>query len=241
MAVAQQFIVGAAALAATVTGYGFVVLSAPLLALLMPPRGVVPLTLALGWLLVTGLLIRPGVRRSVDRGPACRLTAAGVLGVPMGTWLLAAVDPAALRIALGLISAAFALAALAGLSVPSRRPRSVYLVGFVSGVLSGSVGLSGPPLAMYLAASGASKATFRATAAAVVWVLSAITLAQLMLVGQLSPGLPGSVLSLLPALVVGGLLGMRLFPFIPLRRFRQAALGLAATAGVVTAIAGLLR
>jgi uncharacterized membrane protein YfcA len=239
--VLTHLVVVGAALAATTTGFGFVVLSAPFLALLLPPHHVVPLTLALSWLLISALLVRPAVRQAVDRRLVARFAATGLLGVPIGTWLLPAMDPAVLRLALGLVSALFALAALAGLTLPAQRPPTVYLTGFVSGLLSGSVGLSGPPLAMYLAASGVSAPTFRATAAVVVWIFATVTLTVLALAHQLPPDLWRSVLSLAPALVIGAALGMRVFPALSPRRFRQAALGLAVGAGLFTAAAGALR
>jgi uncharacterized membrane protein YfcA len=239
-ALAIHLIVAFAALGATVTGYGFVVLSAPLLALLLPPHLVVPLALALGWLLGSALLLRPTVRHAVDVRLAARLALTGILGVPVGTWLLAAMQPDVLRLALGLVSAGAAAIALTGVTLPVRRPGAAYVTGFVSGVLSGSVGLSGPPLALYLTSSDAPKATFRATAMAVVWVLSVLTLAQLALLRQLSPDIWRDILTHVPALAAGAVLGWRLFPTLSLRRFRQAALGLAAAAGVITAVVGAL-
>ncbi|MGI8913853.1 MAG: sulfite exporter TauE/SafE family protein [Chloroflexota bacterium] len=236
-----QLIVAVAALAAMATGYGFVVLSAPLLALMLPPHKVVPLTVALGWVLVTVLLARPSVWNAVDRPLTARITVTGALGIPVGVLLLHVMDPATLRIVLGVVCAALALAGLARLTLPVQRPLTVYVTGFVCGMLSGSVGLAGPPVVLYLTSSRASKATFRGTAAAVNWLLASITLIQLALFRQLPPDLGGHVLSFLPALAIGGVLGVAVFPIFSSQRFRQMALGLAAVSGVVAAATATLR
>jgi uncharacterized membrane protein YfcA len=159
MALAPHAIVFAAALTATVTGYGFVLLSSPLLLLLFAPAEAVPLSIMLGWLVIATLLVRPTVWRAIDRRQALSLTAAGIFGVPLGTALLAALDAATLRVGLGLIITTLALLSLAGtLSLrrpvlPPRRTSPVRLAlvaspaglpigglrGATSGVIEGSV------------------------------------------------------------------------------------------------------
>ena len=235
-----QVVVALAALVGTATGYGFVVLSGPPLALLLPPHDVVPLTVALGWVLVTALLATPAIRGAIDRAIVLRICIPGALGIPVGVWLLRTMDPATLRIVLGLVSAALALAGLASVTLPVKHPLTVYATGFVCGVLSGSVGLAGPPLVLYLTAAGTAKATFRGTAAAVNWLLASLTLAQLAFARQIPTRLAGTTLLLLPALAVGGALGLIIFPLLTARRFRQVALLLAAVSGLLAATASLL-
>jgi uncharacterized protein len=246
-----HLIVFAAATLATVTGYGFVVLSAPLLVFVMPPAEVVPLALGLGLVLVTALLARPSVGRSVDVGQALRLSAAGVLGIPIGAALLDVLAQDTLRVVLG---AAVALSALGHL-IARRRGRDlappgarsmtgragIYAAGFVAGILSGCVGLNGPPVALFLAWRGADKERLRATSAAAVWLLSAITLAFLTVSSRMPADLAPGAFVLAPALAVGWMAGSLIFQTIPPPWFSQLSLVFAATVGVITALVGLHR
>jgi uncharacterized membrane protein YfcA len=240
---APHVVVFVSAIAATLTGYGFVVLSAPLLALMFPAAQVVPLTLALGWVLTSAVLARPAGYRSVVLAEAVPLAAAGLVGVPLGAVLLDVLSQHTLRVVLGVGVAASALMPLLSPRLPvpfAPRPRLArYAAGFASGVLSGCVGLNGPPVALYLALRGAPKDQARATAAAVVWLLSTATLAYYAATAHLPPGVTPWTLALLPALALGWIAGSFLFRAISVTRFKQVSLTYAAVAGVVTALAGL--
>ena len=122
-----HLIVFGAAVAATVSGYGFVLVASPLLLLLLPPAEAVPLSILLGWTVPFVLLTRGGAWRWVARGYALRLVSAGIFGIPLGAWLLFTLDPRALRLALGLIVSTIALINLRTLSrvagVGDRAPR----------------------------------------------------------------------------------------------------------------------
>ena len=115
LALAPHVIVFFSALAASVTGYGFVLLASPLLLFLLSPTESVPLSIALGWLVISVLLARRGVWQAVQRPAALQLAGSGILGIPVGTALLISLDPRVLRVLLGLtitLLAALALRAL---------------------------------------------------------------------------------------------------------------------------------
>ena len=250
-----HLIVFAAAAAATVTGYGFVVLSAPLLVLVMPPPEVVPLTLGLGLVLITALLARPDVWNAIDAGQALRLSAAGVLGIPIGAALLDLLPEDMLRVVLGASVAVSALGHLiARRSGPPPRPAgdgsggefvghraSVYAAGLVAGIFSGCVGLNGPPVALFLALRGMEKDRLRATSAAAVWLLSAATLAFLAVSSRIPAGLAPGAFTLAPSLAAGWMAGSLVFQTIPIPWFPQISLVFAASIGVITALVGLHR
>lgn len=239
-------IVFLAATATTVTGYGFVVLSAPLLALVMPPPQVVPLTLGLGLLLVTALLMNPAVWRAIDVKLAFQLSGAGLIGIPFGAALLDVLSQDTLRVVLG---GAVALSAL-GPTMARRDGRfgrvshgraTVYVTGLIAGLLSGCVGLNGPPVALLLAWRGAEKERLRATPAAVVWLLSTTTLLFLAASGRVPDGLAFDAIAFVPALVIGWLAGSLVFQTVPVPWFPQLSLVFAAVAGLTTAAVGLHR
>lgn len=268
MGVVPHLIVFGASLTATVTGYGFVLLASPLLLLLLAPAAAVPLSISLGWVVITLLLLRPKVWRAAERRYVLRLAAAGVLGIPVGTSLLLSLNAQVLRVLLGVVITALAaislartlptsgqwpmlaLASIGGgrqggrgrmAAVRFRAPPwlGVLSAGFCGGILSGSAGLGGSLLVLYLSQLGLDKHRLRATSAATIWCTSSVTLAIFIGSGRFPTTLGWAAVGLVPALLTGMVAGNLLFGVLPDRRFRQLSLAFAAAAGVITAWAGL--
>jgi uncharacterized protein len=247
-----HLVVFLAAMAATVTGYGFVLLASPLLLLLMAPAEAVPLSIALGWLVSLLLLTRRSIWRAIDRSLTMRLALAGMLAVPLGARLLLTMDERMLRVGLGLLTAVLAIVSLGALNravtnaamAPVRGQVQSWLrsavAGVCAGILAGSAGLGGSLLVLYLSRRGFDKHRMRATSAATIWCTSTLTLVVYALAGRFDTGLGTTLLSLVPALALGMLVGSRVFHRLPERRFRYAALSFAALAGLIASANGLV-
>jgi hypothetical protein len=69
----------------------------------------------------------------------------GLVGIPVGIWLLTQLDPVVLRRSIGVFMTGYALFMLATPRLALRRagPAADAAIGFVGGAMSGSVGLSG--------------------------------------------------------------------------------------------------
>jgi len=263
---APQVIVLASAVAATVTGYGFVLLASPMLLMLLLPAEAIPLSIGLGWIVITILLSRRSVRRSIEWQHVIRLAAGGMLGIPVGTALLLSLDPRLLRVLLGLLIALLVLANLTSLGrvsskkleapvgardgateVPSVRASGQSAMegaastwrtlssGFFAGILSGCAGLGGSLIVLYLSRRGMDKHQLRATSAATIWCTSSVTLVVFAVSGQVPATIGFTLLTLVPALLVGMLAGSRVFHSLPERSFRLLSLSFAAAAGLITA------
>ena len=241
-----------AALAATVTGYGFVLLASPLLLLIMAPAEAVPLSIALGWIVSVALLSRRSIWSAIDRPLTLRLALAGIAAVPLGAAMLLTLDPQLLRIVLGLIIAALALVSLRSIggNADGEKPLPVRgrneswirstIAGFSAGILSGSAGLGGSITVLYLSRRGLDKHRLRATSAATIWCTATFTLVLYAMAGRFASGLGMTMLSLVPALGLGMFAGSRVFHALPERRFRYISLTFAAIAGLITAANGYL-
>ena len=90
-------IICAAAAAAAATGFGFNLLSVPLLMFLYPPRVVVTLTLLLGVFASGMLLLRREIRRGIDWGVVRPLFLSSLVGMPAGLALSGAIRSAFVR------------------------------------------------------------------------------------------------------------------------------------------------
>jgi uncharacterized membrane protein YfcA len=113
------------------------------------------------------------------------------------------------------------------------------LAGFVSGALTTSISISGPPLVLWLEAQRLPPAEIRATLAAAFLALNVIGAVVLLAStndARLDPATP----VLLALVVAGYALGALAFRRLEGRGFSTAVLGLVICSGVASIVAGLL-
>jgi hypothetical protein len=137
-------------------GFGFSLLSVPLLVMLMPAPRVVPL------LAVFSLLVNAAVlyqcRSHLRPRRILPLLIAGLAGVPLGVRLLTLASESTLRIALGGATVVMSCALLFGVRFRTKREALAMVpVGLLSGVMNGAATLSGPPVIIFQIAQRAGK------------------------------------------------------------------------------------
>jgi len=101
-------------------------------------------------------------------------------------------------------------------------PNLEKIVGGISGLLTGSIGMPGPPIVLYLNNSNISKDKFRATTANYFALIYPSSLVLLAILGALNSSLILTALSLIPMAILGNFLGNFLFPFVPQAQFQKA-------------------
>lgn len=202
------------------TGFGFVLAFVPAMLWFQGTKGTVLAAVALGLLL--SALIMWQTRGGLEPRRMVPLLVAAVAGVPAGTWLLARLPVAVLR---PLVNVAVLVIAAAWLVWrPRLRPGGdrawlAPLAGFVGGVINGSTGLGGPPVAMLVAALGWPPDRSRGTLAAFNLSTYAVTLAVAAWSGLLdSTQLLSAIAWLVPALI-GSFLGARVAARVSPARF----------------------
>ncbi len=208
---------------------------APGFTLVMAPRDAVALTILLNMSTISQLLV-PALRetRWRDVGP---MAAAAMLAIPFGTWVLATVDPTAIRRAIGAIVLGFAVVLLAGWRYRGARTQPAnLLVGALGGLMTGATGFGGPPLILYFLAGDRPMAENRAG------FISFFTLAQLVAVplflwqGLVTWELVWHAALLVPIYLVATHIGARLFGHASERLARRLALGFLVLIGLATLI-----
>jgi len=178
----------------------------------------------------------PSLWRETDWRHLGPMLLAGLIGVPMGLWLLPLVKVTVFKLAVGVILICYCLFMLfaAGNLHIRRGHRAAEIgVGFLGGVLGGIAGLSGPPPIVWGALRAWPKAQRRQT-------LQAFNTAVLaaMLVASLLGGLVDARLLLasaiaLPATLLGNWLGEWLYRSLDDRGFDRIVLGLVFLSGCV--------
>jgi len=224
----QSFAIAALAAltAATVrgfAGFGSAMLLTPVLAALYGPT--VGVTLSLLLEAGVGLPLLRGAVGLVNWRRIGLLFAAAVIAIPFGTWCLLQLDPQVLRWAIAAVVLA-AVSLLAGgfrfTGAPTRSAAA--LAGASSGFLNGLAGIGGPPIAFYYLAGSDSTAVIRASLTTYFVLIDLVAIGSLAVRGELAAETLLNGAMLLPAVIVGGLLGERLFPLASEAFYRRLAL-----------------
>ena len=174
------------------------------------------------------------LRGSLDMRRLWPFVMAGVIGVPIGVWLLVRTDIGVLKVAIGAFLALYGAYALIA-------PRLPYVqagrgadaaVGFVAGILGGLGGYSGVLPAIWTQLRGWSKAEARAFYQPFIVIVHVATLAVFSPVALDRRGLVLLGLGL-PAMALGTWVGWKLYGRLDERRFRQALSIMLLLSGVI--------
>ncbi len=215
-------------LAATVNGalgYGFSSITAPVALLFYTNRILNP---ALVWVeLPLNAYVLWVNRTSVSR--VWRRVLPTILGlapgVVLGTSLIHRVHPGWLKLGTFVVLLPLILLQAAGFRRPIKAERRVGLVfGGCLGVLYSVTTISGPPLAVMLSNQGLAKRDFRAALGLVRLAESTLTAAAYGLTGMFSTESAGLVPYILPSLVVGIPLGVRVVHQVRPETFRRVCM-----------------
>jgi uncharacterized membrane protein YfcA len=244
VAVAAGALVGVTivvALAATVqlsAGFGFGLAAVPLLSIVLDAHDavVVALTLATftnGYQAWTG-------RRDADRGVAGRLLAGAAVGLPVGLIVFLRVDDRVLGAIIGVAVLVAVVVIALGLDLRHAGPGLDVAGGVLSGAMTMSAGVNGPPLVFVLQARHFDPLRFRATITSVFFVLDVVSVVVFSATGDLDAEVLTAVAAALPGLAVGAAAGVALRRHLDARRFRILVLSLLTVAGT-SAIAAAIR
>ncbi|HYM59200.1 MAG TPA: sulfite exporter TauE/SafE family protein [Solirubrobacteraceae bacterium] len=246
LAIAAGAAVMAGAALQSATGFGFALVSAPLLFAATTPEQAIGLLLLLGLEVNLLTLATEGRRPEPLRSDAARLLAWSLPGVAAGLVALRSLDATTLQV--GVTIGVFAT--LAVRHVANRRraeaphePRwwAVPAAGLASGALTTSTNTAGPPIVLYLLARGARPVETRDTLTVTFVGLSLIGAAALAVSGT-SGAVPGAaaLAALVPLTLLGHLAGRPVFAHLAEDRYEPvltAVLVVAAVGGLLSALA----
>ena len=163
-------------LASTVSstlGFGIGLTAGPVLLLALEPQSSVVLINTAGLLPVSLVLYQTWGRLKLRE--IAPLAAAGVLGAPVGAYVLGAVDPVAMRLVITFLVLALAVVVTTGAGASLPRPRWLGppLALVVSALITSS-GVGGPLMALFLLEQDRDRDEFRGTLAAYFLVVMAV-------------------------------------------------------------------
>ena len=202
-----------AAFLQAITGFGLVIVAAPLLMFFYDPKIVVPVMLLLA---CSGNTVQSYLMRKKANFPLIGYLVIGVvLGVPIGFLVFDYVSSDTLKVWIStVVFLSLLIMQISHRHIPESR-RNTILTGVCSGFSSMTTGMAGPPFLIYLAYTKMSAETFRATCFVFFLCCNSASLIGYLIGGHsLAPAFH-EFLYLLPALAVGLTLGHALARFIP--------------------------
>src|SRR5216683_8420287 len=169
-------------------GFGTALMTLGIWLYVLPPAVAVPLVLICSIVAQTSTL--PGIWRSIDFKLVWPFLVGGLLGVPLGTMLVAHADPRIFKLSVGVLLLVFPTAlyfnrtALA-LSFGGRWADAA--IGFAGGILGGLAGLSGPLPILWASVRGWGKEERRGIFQTFNWTILATALCVQIATGLVKP------------------------------------------------------
>lgn len=216
---APALVVFFSAILQSITGFGLVIVAAPLLMIFYDPKLTVPVMLLLACCanFFQGLF----ALRTANLKLVFWLYLGVLCGQPLGFWAFDHASSAMLKIFISAI-VLFSLGTMQALHLRIREcPRNSWITGIFSGFTSITAGMGGPPFLIYLAHSRMTVEVMRATCFVFFFLCNITSLTSYELGGlPIAPAL-GEFVYLLPALVLGILLGHAVFSYVPKALIRR--------------------
>jgi uncharacterized membrane protein YfcA len=227
--IAMHAAVFAASLLQAATGIGFGIIAGPIILMVMNSGSAVQVTILLS--LLIAVILAPSLYRQVHKKVLGRLLLGTVVGVPLGIVVFLQVSLEILMLLAALSVLFMALSASGLLSLPLRKGETSrgevqnLVIGVLSGVMSASLAMPGPVAAARMSSLAFPKETIRATILVMfVFSYSAAFASQAVLVG-FSHATWTLTATLLPATLIGVLIGRLLVARISERAFRRLIIG----------------
>jgi uncharacterized membrane protein YfcA len=149
------------------------------------------------------------------------------VGVPLGNLVLTWADPEPIRWAISaIVLGAVALLASGWRLAGRRRPATTMAAGVSSGFLNGLAGMAGPPIAFYYLAGDETVTRVRANLTTYFVFVDLVAIAVFVARDLVDWDTLVLGLFLAPAVMLGGVLGTRLFPLASDSFYRRLALAL---------------
>ena len=212
-----------------VAGFGFGLLSVPLMTIVVEPKIAIVVSSLIGACITSWQAIWQ--RADVDWTLVRPMIASAYVGMPLGLVVFSTVNDDALRLVLGVTVIVAVVLLVLPIPIPVGRPLDIG-AGFISGVLNTSLSTNGPPLVFALQARRLASDTFRATIVMVFALSNFVGITLFFAAGKVTAeGLRAAAIAI-PATLVGQAVGIPLRRHVHGERFRWMVLGLLLLAGI---------
>ena len=220
-------------------GFGTALMALGIWLYVLPPSLAVPLVLISSVVAQSATL--PSMWRSFDFTLIWPFVIGGLVGVPVGTLLVAHADPQIFKLSFGLLLLVFPVV------LYFQRPMAFSFggkpadtaIGFAGGILGGFAGLSGPIPILWASVRGWNKDERRGIFQVFNWTILLAALCLQIGSGLIKPGVIRLALVAFPGTLLGTWLGTRVYHALNDRNFRDVVLALLFLSGMTLIIASV--
>jgi uncharacterized membrane protein YfcA len=213
-------------------GFGTALMALGIWLYVLPPSVAVPLVLICSVVAQTATL--PSMWKSFDLTLVWPFLIGGLLGVPLGTMLVAHADPNVFKLTVGILLLVFptALYFSAPMAFEFGGRIADGIIGFIGGILGGLAGLSGPPPILWASIRGWGKDERRGIFQTFNWTVLFAALCLQAATGLVAREVIWLAVLAFPGTVLGSWIGAKLYHALSDRNFRDVVLGMLVVSGL---------
>ncbi len=213
----------------TSTGFGFSIMATPFLLMLYLPYEAIQINIILSLIISVALIWK--IKQDIDFILLKRFILGSIAGVPFGILIFASMDIEAFKLVVSILLLLLTLLLILQFRV-NETPFRDYLVGGISGLLTTSIGMPGPPLLLYLTGTETKKAKLRATTLAFYLFIYFVSLLTLVAIVGTNKTILFASMSAVPIVLIGMFLGQKFYKRINQSTFRIFTYILLSSTGV---------
>ena len=176
------------------------------------------------------------LRKTLDFSKLKSFVFFGVIGIPTGLLILTMTDPSIFKTTVGFILVIFSIWKFKSKDILinfKSNPALDKLIGFISGILGGFAALGGILPTIWVNLQRLPKNTQRGTYEPFIFITSIAAVVSFYFAGFLNLDIFYYFLQVFPALIIGSLIGVKIYSFIDEDFFQKVILGLIFFAGLV--------
>ncbi|MBZ4687377.1 MAG: hypothetical protein JG764_1010 [Clostridiales bacterium] len=229
-------VITSAATIQSITGFGFGLAAIPFLIMIYNPKMAVGLSIILSFCGLLTLLFK--IKKETQWDMVKKLFLGAIFGLPVGVFIFKTVNVGILKIIISftIIILSLLMTLKIRFRINSNNKKIQFITGTISGILTSSIGMPGPPIVLLLSNLELTKEKFRATTVAyfvLIYPSSFITLAT---TGSIPLNTFTTALTLLPFIFIGLKIGSKIFKTVPAEKFKNVVLFLLIMVGLYSII-----
>ncbi|EML9732723.1 MULTISPECIES: sulfite exporter TauE/SafE family protein [Bacillus] len=199
------------------TGFGFSIMATPFLLMLFLPQEAIQINITLSLIISISLIWK--IRMDVDFVLLKRFIFGSIVGVPFGILIFISVNINTFKLAVSILLLLLTLLLICNVKVRSTQSRDL-IVGGLSGLLTTSIGMPGPPLLLYFTGTNTEKEKLRATTLAFYLFIYFISLVTQILFTGTNKTIWESSFYAIPIVFLGLFIGQIIFKWLNQRIFK---------------------
>lgn len=201
----------------TSTGFGFSIMATPFLLMLFLPQEAIQINIILSLLISISLIWK--IRTEIDFTIVKKLIIGSIVGVPFGILIFISININAFKMGVSILLLVLTLLLILNFRVKPT-PNRDFIVGGLSGLLTTSIGMPGPPLLLYFTGTDTEKGKLRATILAFYLFIYFISLITQIIFTGTNKLIWESSLYAIPIVFLGLFLGQIIFRWLNQRIFK---------------------